>query len=207
MIKQNCFFLCSIASCYCYCYCSIDDQKELLLPVWRKGSIGSINNNFDRIALSPQSTLHILQLFWISFFTEYHWLLDKPAASESRSSCCKRRWTLQGSTHRRCPCQSPAHEGMAGNFRVFSKKRICFLGCLIIKFTTNNSLYPLSKQITTFSFHLKQFLSSLFGACDRLRVPILVVTDHTWDLLFSSSIFLWSFNLFWHDKILQDNLV
>ena len=46
--------------------------------------------------------------------------------------------------------------------------------------------YLLSKQVITFSFHLKQFLSSLFGACDRLRVPILVVTDHTWDLLFSS---------------------
>ena len=149
-------------------HCSIDDQAELLLPLlhrillllllllhrWSEGIASSclekrfnwFNNDFDRFAFSPHSTLHILQLLWILFSTEYHWLLDKPAASESRSSCCKRRWTLQESTHRRCPCQSPAHEGMAGKFRVFSKKRISFLGCLIIKSTTNNSLYSIFHQ-------------------------------------------------------------
>ena len=147
MIKQNCFFLCSIASCYCYCYCSIDDQKELLLPVWRKGSIGST------MILIDLPFLHNPLYIFYNYFespssqnTPHHWLLDKPAASGSRSSCCKRRWTLQGSTPRRCPCQSPAHEGMAGNFRVFSKKRISFWGCLIIKFTTNNSLYSIFYQ-------------------------------------------------------------
>ena len=106
---------------------------------------------------------------------EQHW----PAASESQFSCCKHRWTLQEWVPRRCPCQSPT--------TLLSEGLLLFQPqCILTK-----EYQPRRESFCFYFCHLKDWLAadlkqlfrSLLSARNCLRVPVLVVPDHTLRLI------------------------